>query len=619
MGECEGISENLHRLINSEEYENKKLVRLIDYEKDKQTALQDQIEKMRQQIKETSLQSELMNREMVDLNRQFTANTSLVGTLKVANKMSQQHVIDTYKKLDRLVEEGDKRVSQYETALQKKSEIWTGYEKKYCAIPGVPQLMLLEEEVASLEKKAEDIAQSLNERQPHCDPQLIEIVVQIAEQAVQNNRKKEELREKEEGVKKMRDKKDKLVEEQNLMMDEKAAAREEQRLLEEQMRQQQIVDHDNQGMSDMLASLPPSDYNYSINQAEGEEMETEDTPADEDQVGQNIQADTRPEPEVPRVRCPAPPTPNTLPKMSTPKPHFSAHKPVKPSFTTPSLISPILKATPKLKAFASPKPPSFASPKPPSLKTPTQRPTPNFLPKPATQIKTPSQIKPPTRQSIPIPSSFRSPAPVIRKPIVPFSPKTPTLSKPPPKLTPKLTAPTVSKIPRVSTPKFSETTPKFSAPKPSKPSQSFNMANFKTPTSVAPKQVEQRQSTPQYKVPKPRREIEEPKPAQVEMEQDCYQEQSNDWESSSFNFNQQSPQISSSNTDSTAMFGSSQDQEQGFGNFGFMEQTDESSGGGFGMFSSEDAAPQQGEGGGFSFNFGAEEEGGESNCNSLFG
>ena len=37
MGECEGISENLHRLINSEEYENKKLVRLIDYEKDKQT------------------------------------------------------------------------------------------------------------------------------------------------------------------------------------------------------------------------------------------------------------------------------------------------------------------------------------------------------------------------------------------------------------------------------------------------------------------------------------------------------------------------------------------------------------------------------------------------------
>ena len=37
MAECEGISENLHRLINTEEYENKKLVRLIDYENDKQT------------------------------------------------------------------------------------------------------------------------------------------------------------------------------------------------------------------------------------------------------------------------------------------------------------------------------------------------------------------------------------------------------------------------------------------------------------------------------------------------------------------------------------------------------------------------------------------------------
>lgn len=49
-----------------------------------------------------------------------------------------------------------------------------------------------------------------------------------------------------------------------------------------------------------------------------------------------------------------------------------------------------------------------------------------------------------------------------------------------------------------------------------------------------------------------------------------------------------------------------------------MEQADEGSSGGFGMFS-EDAPPQQGEGGGFTFNFGGEEEGGESTCNSLFG
>lgn len=611
MAECEGISENLHRLINTEEYENKKLVRLIDYENDKQTALQEQIEKMRQQIKETGLQRELMNREMVDLNRQFTANTSLVGTLKVANKMSQQHVMDTYKKLDRIVEEGDKRVSQYETALQKKGEIWAGYEKKYCAIAGVPQLMLLEEEVASLEQKAEDIARRLCEKQPHCDPQLIEIVVQIAEQAVHNNKKKGELRDKEESMIKMRDKKNILVAEQNLIMDGKALARDKQRLLEEQMSQQHFIAVENQSHHNALSSLPPSAYADTVQE---EEMETEDPPTSDQVMDQNVR--NAQQLEVSQICC-APPTPKDVPQMSTPKPHLSAQKhPTKPSFTTPSLISPILKATPRLKAFASPKPPfitspkppsTFASPRPPSIKLPTQRPTPSFFSKPATQIKTLSAVKPPTRQSIPIPSSFRSPAPIMRKPIIPFSPKTPTLSKPAPKLTPKLTTPTLNKIPRVSTPRFSETTPKFTAPKPAKHVQSYNMASFKTPSSVTPKQVAPKQVAGSVA---PRREFEEPKTTEVEMEQ-------NDWESSSFNFNQQSSEVSA---DSTAMFGSSQEQEQGGTgfNFGFMEQADEGSSGGFGMFS-EDAPPQQGEGGGFTFNFGGEEEGGESTCNSLFG
>ena len=67
--------------------------------------------------------------------------------------MSRQHVTETHKKLARLEEEGRKRAEQYEQALQRYRETWSRHQKVYCSFPGVPQIMLLEDEVETLRKK----------------------------------------------------------------------------------------------------------------------------------------------------------------------------------------------------------------------------------------------------------------------------------------------------------------------------------------------------------------------------------------------------------------------------------------------------------------------------------
>ena len=67
--------------------------------------------------------------------------------------MSHQHVSETYKKLGRLQEDGRKRAEQYEKALQRYRDTWANHQKVYCSFPGVPQIMLLEDEVMSLRKK----------------------------------------------------------------------------------------------------------------------------------------------------------------------------------------------------------------------------------------------------------------------------------------------------------------------------------------------------------------------------------------------------------------------------------------------------------------------------------
>jgi septal ring factor EnvC (AmiA/AmiB activator) len=101
--------------LHFSEYENKKLVRLIDYEKEKQTseymqffflicdlvspsftvyvtrfahpiicdthtALQTQIDSLKSQIDETEKQNALLSREVQDVERQITASQSLITT-----------------------------------------------------------------------------------------------------------------------------------------------------------------------------------------------------------------------------------------------------------------------------------------------------------------------------------------------------------------------------------------------------------------------------------------------------------------------------------------------------------------------------------------------------------
>lgn len=73
--------------------------------------------------------------------------------LTCANKMSHQHVTEMQKKLVRLQEEGRKRAQQYENALLRYRDTWANHQKIYCSFPGVPQLMLLEDEVEELRKK----------------------------------------------------------------------------------------------------------------------------------------------------------------------------------------------------------------------------------------------------------------------------------------------------------------------------------------------------------------------------------------------------------------------------------------------------------------------------------
>ena len=67
--------------------------------------------------------------------------------------MSHQHVTETYKKLARLQEDGRKRADQYEKALQRYRDTWSNHQKVYCSFPGVPQIMLLEDEVQTLHNK----------------------------------------------------------------------------------------------------------------------------------------------------------------------------------------------------------------------------------------------------------------------------------------------------------------------------------------------------------------------------------------------------------------------------------------------------------------------------------
>ena len=67
--------------------------------------------------------------------------------------MSHQHVTETQKKLVRLQEDGRKRAQQYENALSKYRDTWAQHQKVYCSFPGVPQIMLLEDEVEELKKK----------------------------------------------------------------------------------------------------------------------------------------------------------------------------------------------------------------------------------------------------------------------------------------------------------------------------------------------------------------------------------------------------------------------------------------------------------------------------------
>ena len=42
---------------------------------------------------------------------------------------------------------------QYENALQKYRETWAAHQTVYCSFPGVPKVMLLEEEVDNLTAK----------------------------------------------------------------------------------------------------------------------------------------------------------------------------------------------------------------------------------------------------------------------------------------------------------------------------------------------------------------------------------------------------------------------------------------------------------------------------------
>lgn len=67
--------------------------------------------------------------------------------------MSHQHVTETHKKVARLEEEGKKRADQYEKALQRYRDTWNRHQKLYCSFPGVPQLMLLEDDMDALNIK----------------------------------------------------------------------------------------------------------------------------------------------------------------------------------------------------------------------------------------------------------------------------------------------------------------------------------------------------------------------------------------------------------------------------------------------------------------------------------
>ena len=64
--------------------------------------------------------------------------------------MAHQHVNETHKKLARLEEAGKKRARQYETALQRYRETWSNHQAVYCSFSGVPQLMLLEDEIEGI-------------------------------------------------------------------------------------------------------------------------------------------------------------------------------------------------------------------------------------------------------------------------------------------------------------------------------------------------------------------------------------------------------------------------------------------------------------------------------------
>ncbi|KAL5265584.1 hypothetical protein ACHWQZ_G006340 [Mnemiopsis leidyi] len=483
---CDLLTENLHELINKEEYENKKLVRLIDYEKEKQATLQTQINDYKSRIDETEKQNALLSREVQDVERQITANQSLITTLTCANKMSHQHVAETHKKLARLLEDGKKRAEQYEKALQRYQDTWSNHQKVYCSFPGVPQIMLLEDEVLALQSKVGGLEKKLTDiRQKKRESQEFNTRTEKSEELLACGNQNVEMENFSEIAEQV------TVSEISMETNENPSETHGDNQCTAQIQNQEPTEmeiEDTNQEEDMIVdsvtSEVASEQCRDLEIAENSPYFTSTENLDKDKVKQFVQTHTTSNllsSSTPNIACSVPslsPFNNVspvLPEQSSASPSSPklSHKPIttlpgaSPQIVKPGMVASAAVSRRNIPKISAPNRPTItppASPKVPSVKVPTKIPT---LVKPSPRASSPNFPKLATPRTLSSPKPITRPVP---RPI-PTTPKV-TAIKPATIATPKLTTSKLVKaLKPPTTPKLLTTPKPLSTPKPANSSK----------------------------------------------------------------------------------------------------------------------------------------------------
>eukprot|EP00116_Pleurobrachia_bachei_P003104 sb/3463366/ len=126
--------------------------------------------------------AEALYENLQDLISKEEFENKKLQRLRCATNLSFQHVSDTEKKRSRLIAEGKKRMVQYEKALQKYRETWAAHQTVYCSFPGVPKVMLLEEEVDNLTAKVRELKAKIKEKARKKEESVMEVVVETPDQ-----------------------------------------------------------------------------------------------------------------------------------------------------------------------------------------------------------------------------------------------------------------------------------------------------------------------------------------------------------------------------------------------------------------------------------------------------